>query len=59
MTPEEITQQMVLFTDYLKKNGLKMTRQREIVVERFLQTDGHLSTDELFNLVKKKDKTLG
>ena len=59
MTPEEITQQMVLFTGYLKKNGLKMTRQREIVVERFLQTDGHLSTDELFNLVKKKDKTLG
>ena len=59
MTQEEITKQMVLFTDYLKRNGLKMTRQREIVVERFLQTDGHLSTDELFNLVKKKDKTLG
>lgn len=59
MTQEEIIKQMVLFTDYLKRNGLKMTRQRETVVESFLKTDGHISTDELFDLVKKKDKTLG
>ena len=56
---KDIAQQMELFSAYLKKNGLKMTRQREAVVESFLRTDGHLSTDELYELVKKKDKKVG
>ncbi|PYV42055.1 MAG: hypothetical protein DMG06_15245 [Acidobacteria bacterium] len=56
---KDIAQQMELFSAYLKKNGLKMTHQREVVVESFLRTDGHLSTDELYQLVKKKDKKVG
>ena len=55
----DIAQQMELFSAYLKQNGLKMTRQREVVVESFLRTDGHLSTDELYQLVKKKDQKVG
>jgi Fur family ferric uptake transcriptional regulator len=58
-TNKEIAEQLDIFSGYLKKNGLKMTRQRAIVVESFLRTDGHLSTDELYQLVKKKDSRVG
>jgi len=59
MNAKDIAEQMELFSTYLKKNGLKMTRQREVVVESFLRTDGHLSTDELYQLVKKRHKNVG
>ena len=59
MNAKDIAEQMELFSTYLKKNGLKMTRQREVVVESFLRTEGHLSTDELYQLVKKKNKDIG
>lgn len=58
-TDQEIVEQMEVFSGYLKKNGLKMTRQRETIVESFLRTNGHLSTDELYQLVKQKDKSVG
>jgi Fur family transcriptional regulator, ferric uptake regulator len=58
-TDQEIAQQMEVFSGYLKKNGLKMTRQRELIVDSFLRTNGHLSTDELHQLVKQADKTVG
>ena len=59
MKRDEILKQTELFTDYLRKNGLRMTRQRQTIVESFLSADGHVSTDELYDLVKRKDKTLG
>ena len=58
-TDQEVAEQLVLFSDYLKRNSLKMTRQREVIVESFLRTNGHLSIDELHQLVKQKDATVG
>lgn len=58
-TDEEVAEQLVLFSDYLKKNSLKMTRQREVIVESFLRTNGHLSVEELHRLVKEKDASVG
>jgi len=58
-TDQEVAQQLSLFSDYLKRNSLKMTRQREVIVESFLRTTGHLSIDELHQLVKQKDPTVG
>ena len=58
-TPQEIQEQLQIFSDYLRKNRLKMTRQRKLVAESFLQTDGHLSNDELYELVRKKASNLG
>lgn len=48
-----------IFADYLKKNGLKMTRQRRIILDSFLRTGGHVSTEELHQLAKKEDERLG
>ncbi len=56
---EQFQEQLDVFARYLKKNGLKMTRQRELLVRTFLEAEGHLSADELFELVKKKDQKLG
>ncbi len=56
---DEIREQLETFAGYLKENGLKMTRQREVVVSAFLEAEGHLSADELFALVKKSEQRIG
>jgi Fur family ferric uptake transcriptional regulator len=48
-----------LFTDYLSKQGLRMTGQREVILDEFLLSRGHRSAEELTAAVKKKDKTIG
>jgi len=58
-TSPGIEEELEVFTQYLKNSGLKMTRQRQLVVESFLLAGGHLSTEELYELVKKKDAKLG
>ena len=58
-TSPGIEEELEVFSKYLKKSGLKMTRQRQLVVESFLLAGGHLSTEELYELVKKKDSKLG
>lgn len=59
MNQKQIDEQLRVFADYLKSEGLKMTHQREIVVENFLRNRGHISADELFDLVKKDDGKIG
>ncbi len=55
----DITEQLQRFSTYLKQNGLKMTRQRALVVESFLHTTGHVSTEELYQSVRKKNSKIG
>ncbi|MDA2933525.1 transcriptional repressor [Acidobacteria bacterium AH-259-D05] len=55
----ELQEVLELFSSYLRNNGRKMTRQRQMVVESFLLTGGHVSTEDLYQLVRKKDKKLG
>jgi Fur family ferric uptake transcriptional regulator len=44
---------------HLKRVGLKHTAQRDTILRIFLETRGHLSTDELHRLVKKRDPKIG
>ncbi|OPY67619.1 MAG: Peroxide-responsive repressor PerR [Syntrophorhabdaceae bacterium PtaU1.Bin034] len=48
-----------LFADYLSRQGLRMTGQREVILDEFLLSQGHHSAEELTAAVKKKDKTIG
>ena len=48
-----------IFVDFLKKKNLQLTKQREEILRIFLKTDRHLSVEELYNIVKKKDKNIG
>lgn len=44
---------------YLAQHQLKMTNQRKVIITEFLRAGGHLSAEDLFNMVKKKDDGVG
>jgi Fur family transcriptional regulator, ferric uptake regulator len=48
-----------IFINYLSGHGLRMTAQRETILNEFLCMEGHQSAEELTSAVKKKDKTIG
>src|SRR5271169_3209069 len=48
-----------IFHRHLKRVGSKHTGQRDTILRTFLDTRDHLSTDELYRLVKKKDDRIG
>ncbi len=48
-----------IFINFLRKKNLQLTKQREEILIIFLKTDRHLSVEELYNIVKKKDKNIG
>jgi Fur family ferric uptake transcriptional regulator len=47
------------FRQYIKDSGLRQSAPRDAVVSVFLRTEKHVSTQELFEIVKKKHKTVG
>ncbi|MCX7027424.1 MAG: transcriptional repressor [Spirochaetes bacterium] len=44
---------------FLKGGGLKVTRARKVVLEAFLELEGHMTAELLFTEVKKKDPGIG
>ena len=48
-----------VFVDYLREQQLKLTPQRECILEVFTSTEGHLTAEELYALVKDKDPSIG
>jgi len=47
------------FHDFIAGRGLKSTRQRDIVLDVFLASDSHLSTEELYLKVRSKNPSIG
>jgi Fur family transcriptional regulator, ferric uptake regulator len=58
-SPEMMREAEQILYRHLKSVGLKHTGQRDTILRTFLETREHLSTDELFRLVKKKDPRIG
>jgi Fur family ferric uptake transcriptional regulator len=56
---EKIREAEDIFHQHLRRVGLKHTGQRDIILRTFLETREHLSTDELFRLVRKKEPRIG
>lgn len=48
-----------IFIDFLKDKGLKLTPQREKVLAIFLDKEKHFTVEDLYNLTKKKDSSIG
>ena len=48
-----------LFQTYLKSKRLKVTPQRRLILVVFLNSHGHLSTEELYERVKAIDSSIG
>ncbi len=47
------------FQAYLSSQGLKSTRQRDLILDEFLRTSEHFSTEELYLRLRKKHPAIG
>lgn len=45
--------------EYLKENRLRATRQRDVILEAFLDLSSHASVDELYQVVRSRDPSVG
>lgn len=44
---------------YLQDNGLRMTRQRQLIAEAFFAHSGHPNIDDLYDIVRNEDPSIG
>lgn len=44
---------------FVREKGLRYTPQREEILRAFLSVEKHLSTDDLYKIVKKKNPAIG
>ncbi|WP_352432246.1 transcriptional repressor [Pyrinomonas sp.] len=48
-----------IFHQHIQRAGLKRTAQRDLILDVFLASDDHLSSEDLYRLVQEKDPTIG
>jgi Fur family transcriptional regulator, ferric uptake regulator len=48
-----------VFHDHIRRTGLKRTAQRDHILEVFLRTEEHVSSEQLYELVKAEDPSIG
>ncbi|GIU82054.1 MAG: transcriptional repressor [Acidobacteria bacterium] len=56
---ERFKEEKEIFENHIKKKGLRRTAQRDLILEVFLQTEEHVSSEDLYWLVQQKDKSIG
>ena len=56
---EPLSEEQEVFLKHIQKKGLKRTSQRELILDVFLRTEKHLSNEDLYQLVKQEDPTVG
>src|SRR5262252_8865408 len=59
ISPRMVREAQSVFHNHLRRVGLKHTGQRDTILRTFLDTRDHLSTDDLYRLVRKKDERIG
>jgi Fur family ferric uptake transcriptional regulator len=47
------------FEDYVRRHGLKSTQQRDVIVDLFLRSSGHISIEDLLAKVRKRAPKVG
>jgi len=60
MTPQKSnSEEQEVFLKHIQKSGLKRTAQRDLILDIFLRTEEHLSSEDLYRLVKQNDASVG
>ena len=54
-----IKPELQVFIDYLQANKLKLTPHRELILETFLENEGHRSVEDIYHTVKAIDPRIG
>jgi Fur family ferric uptake transcriptional regulator len=53
------SEELQILTAYLQEHGLKHSRQREVILEHFLDTSGHMTVDDLYRVIHRKHPGIG
>lgn len=56
---KEFQKEKQVYLEHIKKTGLRRTSQRDLILEIFLRTEEHLTSEDLYWLVQKEDPTVG
>ena len=56
---QDFCKEKQVLLEHIKKRGLRKTAQRDLILETFLRTEDHLSSEDLYRLVEKKDSDIG
>src|SRR5947209_18654462 len=56
---EPLTEKQEIFHRHIQRAGLKRTAQRDLILEVFLRTEKHLSSEDLYRLVQQEDSAIG
>ena len=60
MTPQKSnSEEQEVLLKHIQKRGLKRTAQRDLILDMFLRTEEHLSSEDLYRLVQKEDPSIG
>ena len=54
-----MTEEKEIFHQHIQRAGLKRTAQRDLILEVFLRTEKHLSSEDLYQLAKERDPNVG
>jgi Fur family ferric uptake transcriptional regulator len=54
-----MSEEQEVFLEHIQRAGLKRTAQRDLILDVFLRTEEHLSSEDLYRLVKREDATIG
>ncbi len=54
-----MTEEQEVFLKHIQKQGLKRTAQRDLILDVFLRTEGHVSGEDLYRLVHDEDPSVG
>lgn len=55
----DFAEEKEIFLEHIQKAGLRRTAQRDLILEIFLRTEDHLTSEDLYWLVQKDDPTVG
>ena len=56
---EEFAKEKEIFLEHIQKAGLRRTGQRDLILEIFLKTEEHLTSEDLYFLVHREDPSIG
>src|ERR1051326_2038465 len=54
-----MTEEKEIFHRHIQQAGLKRTAQRDLILDVVLRTEKHLSSEDLYQLVKEEDPNVG
>ena len=56
---KEFQKEKQIFSEHIQKRGLRRTAQRDLILDIFLKTEEHLSSEDLYWLIQKEDASIG